>query len=61
MLPWRVAACLIRVAAAHHSTAEFHYTTQAAIKGAVKAARTDDSCVGPEHTGRMIRRPAAAP
>ena len=36
MLPWIVAACLTRPATAHHSTAEFDYTSQVTIKGVVK-------------------------
>jgi hypothetical protein len=36
MLPWIVAACFARAAAAHHSTAEFDYTKQVTIKGVVK-------------------------
>jgi hypothetical protein len=36
ILPWIVAACLSRSAAAHHSTAEFDYTKQVTIKGTVK-------------------------
>jgi hypothetical protein len=36
LLPWLVAACLTRVATAHHSTAEFDYTRQVTIKGTVK-------------------------
>jgi hypothetical protein len=36
MLPWIAAACFSAVAAAHHSTAEFDYTKQVTIQGAVK-------------------------
>ena len=36
LLPWIVATCFAANAAAHHSTAEFDYTKQVTIKGAVK-------------------------
>ena len=36
MLLGLVAACLMRAAVAHHSTAEFDYTKQVTIKGVVK-------------------------
>jgi len=36
LLPWILAAGFIRMAAAHHSTAEFDYTKQVTIKGTVK-------------------------
>lgn len=36
VLPWVALACLSRAAIAHHSTAEFDYTKQVTIKGAVK-------------------------
>ncbi len=36
MLPWILATCFTAVAAAHHSTAEFDYSRQVAIKGTVK-------------------------
>ena len=36
LLPWVLAACFTRMAAAHHSTAEFDYSKQVTIKGTVK-------------------------